>query len=204
MLFVGLGIGSLHPDLKLPEIVYMLGLAIFVYTVGLSSGPTFVASLKREGLRNNALIVACLTLGGVATWGISRILHLKGSIAAGMFAGSFTNTPALAGALETIKHLAPKKSWNLLLAEPVVGYSIAYPLGVFGVILAIYFAQKIWRIDYAVEAKSLHIFGMSNEPLHSVTILIDKPDIHGLPVHEFNKKYHTRVMFGRIKKNGKR
>lgn len=40
VLFVGLAIGSLHPDLKLPEIVYMLGLAIFVYTIGLWSGPS--------------------------------------------------------------------------------------------------------------------------------------------------------------------
>jgi putative transport protein len=46
VLFVGLAIGSIHPDLKLPEIVYMLGLATFVYTIGLASGPAFVASLR--------------------------------------------------------------------------------------------------------------------------------------------------------------
>ena len=47
VLFVGLAIGSLHPDLKLPEIVYLLGLVLFVYTIGLSSGPGFFASFRR-------------------------------------------------------------------------------------------------------------------------------------------------------------
>jgi len=49
VLFTGLAIGSLHPDLKLPEIVYVLGVALFVYTVGLANGPAFLASLKRQG-----------------------------------------------------------------------------------------------------------------------------------------------------------
>ena len=43
VLFVGLAAGSLHPDLKLPDIVFELGLIIFVYTIGLSSGPGFFA-----------------------------------------------------------------------------------------------------------------------------------------------------------------
>ena len=37
VLFAGLAIGSLHPDLKLPELIYQLGLVLFVYTIGLSS-----------------------------------------------------------------------------------------------------------------------------------------------------------------------
>lgn len=41
VLFVGLAFGALHPDLKLPEIVYLLGLVLFVYTIGLSSGQAF-------------------------------------------------------------------------------------------------------------------------------------------------------------------
>src|SRR5947199_365611 len=53
VLFVGLAFGALDSDLKLPEIVYQLGLVLFVYTIGLSSGPGFFRSLKRKGLRNN-------------------------------------------------------------------------------------------------------------------------------------------------------
>lgn len=41
VLFVGLAVGALDANLKLPETIYQLGLVIFVYTIGLSSGPSF-------------------------------------------------------------------------------------------------------------------------------------------------------------------
>src|SRR5687768_15538569 len=62
VLFVGLAIGSLHPDLKLPEVVYLLGLVLFVYTIGLSSGPGFFASFRRKGVRDNLFVVTILVL----------------------------------------------------------------------------------------------------------------------------------------------
>ena len=49
VLFTGLAIGSLDPELRLPEIIYLVGLVLFVYTVGLTSGSIFFASLRRKG-----------------------------------------------------------------------------------------------------------------------------------------------------------
>src|SRR5512137_2958690 len=133
VLFVGLGAGALSPTLALPEIVYMLGLAIFVYTVGLASGPAFVASLRRDGLRHNALALGVLALGLLLTVAAQRLLGLGAPLAAGLFAGALTNTPALAGAIETLKQSVAGDA----LSQPVVAYSIAYPMGVIGVVVAI-------------------------------------------------------------------
>ena len=146
-----------------PEIVYMLGLALFVYSIGLSSGPTFVASLKREGVRNNLLVIGVLVSATALTVLAGRLLHLKGTLTAGLFAGSLTNTPALAGALETIKHMAPIGALEQMLSEPVVAYSITYPVGVIGMVLSISLVQRIWRIDYGQEAKKLRAFGAASE-----------------------------------------
>ncbi|NCC37115.1 MAG: transporter, partial [Chloroflexia bacterium] len=60
VLFVGLAFGALDPELRLPEIVYLLGLVLFVYTIGLSSGPGFFASLQRKGLRDNLLVLGII------------------------------------------------------------------------------------------------------------------------------------------------
>ena len=49
VLFAGLAVGSLDPSLRLPDIVYLLGLVLFVYTVGLANGASFVAALYAEG-----------------------------------------------------------------------------------------------------------------------------------------------------------
>ncbi len=198
VLFVGLAIGSIHPDLKLPEIVYILGLALFVYTVGLSSGPSFVASFKRDGLRNNILVIAILASAALLTLLAQNLFHLKTTMTAGMFAGSFTNTPALAGALETIKLIASKETLNQLLSEPIVGYSVTYPMGVIGVVFAISIAQKIWKTDYAEEARSLRLFGASSEPLQVCTIQVTRKEALNETLAQLADKHPWRVMFGRV------
>ncbi|HZV81661.1 MAG TPA: aspartate:alanine exchanger family transporter [Geobacteraceae bacterium] len=202
VLFVGIAIGSLHPDMKLPEIIYVLGLALFVYTVGLSSGPSFTASLLREGLRNNVLVAGVLIGAAALTVIVQMVFKLKTTITVGMFAGSFTNTPALAGALETIKTLAPKEALGQLLSEPVVGYSIAYPMGVVGVVVAISIAQRHWKTDYAQEAKSLRMFGSLHETLHVRTVLITSQEALTCTVEELSSRHGWHVMFGRIKRQG--
>ena len=204
VLFVGLAIGSLHPDLKLPEIIYMLGLATFVYTIGLSSGPSFFSSLRREGIRHNLLVVSILAFAALLALMAQKLFDLKATMTVGMFAGSFTNTPALAGALETIKHMAANETLNLnqLLTIPVVGYSITYPMGVIGAVLAISLAQKIWKTDYATEAKSLRIFGALKEPLQVWSILVTRQDVLNETLSTLGRGHEWRVMFGRIKRDG--
>ena len=200
VLFVGLAIGSIHPDLKLPEIVYVLGLALFVYTVGLSSGPSFVASLRKDGIRNNLLVVSLLVFAASLTLLAQKFFDLKATMTAGMFAGSFTNTPALAGALETLKHLATSENLSQLLSEPIVGYSVTYPMGVIGVVFAISIAQKIWKIDYAEEARNLKVFGASNEPLQVCTIKVTRQEALNETLSQLADKHEWRVMFGRVQR----
>ena len=152
VLFTGLAIGALSPDLRLPEIVYLIGLVIFVYTIGLSSGSIFFASLRRKGLRDNLWVVAILSMAAGIAIAASKLFAVPGAEAAGLFAGSLTNTPALAGVLEFLSAGAPPDLLEDLLAQPVVAYSITYPVGVLGMILAVYIVQRVWRIDYVKEA----------------------------------------------------
>jgi putative transport protein len=198
VLFVGLAAGALSPSLALPEIVYMLGLAIFVYTVGLASGPAFVASLRRDGLRHNALALGVLALALLLTLAAQRLLGLGAPLSSGLFAGALTNTPALAGALETIKQSANPGA----LAEPVVAYSITYPMGVIGVVLAIRLAFMIWKPDLAAEARALGELGAANEPLTSWTIEVAQP-LGALSLDELKRGLGWRVIFGRLKRAGR-
>ena len=200
VLFVGIAFGSIHPQLKLPEIVYVLGLALFVYTIGLASGPAFVASLREDGVRNNLLIIALLGFAALLTFGAQRFLGIGGTVAAGLFAGSLTNTPALAGALETIKHIAAPEMVEQLLAEPVVGYSVAYPMGVMGVVLAISLAQKLWRIDYAEEGKRLRIAGAATDGLVSRTVRVTWGDAGRQTIAALARQEKWDVIFGRIRR----
>lgn len=202
VLFVGLAIGSLDPNLKLPELIYQLGLVLFVYTIGLSSGPGFVASFQRKGLRDNLLVVGVLLLALVLVLAATFLLHLKPTLATGLFAGSLTNTPALAGVLDYIKTYAPSGQLDALLAEPVVGYSIVYPMGVVGMILAIQLLQRLWRIDYKAEGQRVkEMYNVTaNVRLHNHTLRITKAAATVSSIYDLRKTHQWDVLFGRLKR----
>jgi putative transport protein len=197
VLFVGLAAGAIDPRLALPEIVYMLGLAIFVYTVGLANGRAFVATLRRDGVRQGAMALGVLLLATVLALALAKLLRLSPAAAAGLFAGSLTNTPALAAAIETLKQMGSEGALSL----PVAAYSIAYPMGVVGVILAILVGLRVFRADLAGEGARLAEVGAANEPLANITVHVTQ-DVGALTVEELVRGLGWRVIFGRVQRDG--
>ncbi|MBP1464691.1 transporter [Candidatus Chloroploca sp. M-50] len=202
VLFVGLAFGALDPELRLPEIVYLLGLVLFVYTVGLSSGPGFFASLQRKGLRDNLLVLGIILFATGLTLLAAWIIGLSAPTAAGMFAGSLTNTPALAGVIEQLKTGAFGPVTEAILAHPVIGYSVTYPMGVLGMILAIYLLQRLWKINYADEARTMPGLNIGTEHLVSRTIRVTRPEMDGRNIGELLRNQRWNVVFGRIQHDG--
>lgn len=199
VLFVGLAIGALDPNLKLPEVLYQLGLVVFVYTIGLSSGPGFFASLRRKGLRDNLFIALMLVLATGLTVGIHNVLRLTPAQTAGIFAGSLTNTPALASVLDYLQNYATPTN-SLLLAEPVVGYSLTYPMGVIAMILAISLVERLWKVDYTREARSLPESQLG-KALQNRTIRVTHPEATEATIGEFIHRLGWDVVFGRLQRH---
>jgi putative transport protein len=201
VLFAGLLVGAIDPRLKIPDAIYLLGLVVFVYTIGLSSGPAFFRALRRQGLRDNLLAVGVLVFGAILLVVAQRVLGLRPTVAAGMFAGSFTNTPALASILDYIRSVAPDATRDQLLTEPVVGYSATYPIGVVAAMLAMVVARRLWRIDYAGEAENLRAQGLLNDRLHHRTIRVTRDALVQQPLAQLADTYHWDVVFGRVRRH---
>jgi putative transport protein len=70
-------------------------------------------------LQNNSLLLLALFF----------FLPLTPAQVAGIFAGTSTNTPALAGVLDYLNNTLPPDSARVGIAQTVVGFSIVYPLG---------------------------------------------------------------------------
>ena len=159
VLFVGLVFGALDPQaFVLPEVIYVLGLILFVYTVGLQSGPIFFNLFRRQWVKLTALALLATVGAALATVAATRALGIAAPVAAGLFCGSLTNTPALAAAIEALRNsVAPlglgAQATRTLLDGPTVGYSVAYPFGVIGLILAMQLATKLRRPDFAEEQR---------------------------------------------------
>ncbi len=206
VLFVGLAVGALDPAFKLHEFVYEFGLVLFVYTVGLANGSAFFASFHRQGLRDNVFVILLLVLASLVAFVLARALGVPGVVAAGMFAGSLTNTPALAAVIETVKAAGPgalaPQAYDLRLAQPVVAYSVTYPMGVLGVILAIAFVQRVFRVQYAREAEALRELGGAPSKLVNRVVRVDAPGAT-VSVSGLIKAHRWRVVFARLKRGGR-
>ncbi|MHB8094901.1 MAG: aspartate-alanine antiporter-like transporter, partial [Candidatus Aminicenantales bacterium] len=181
VLFAGIAFGALDQRLALPEFIYIIGLVLFVYAIGLHSGPGFFASFKKRGLRANGAVVLILLLGGVLTAILSRIMGFSAATAAGLFCGSFTNTPALAASVEALKGLSstlPPGAAAIDPAAPVVAYSLAYPFGVLGVILWMFAFTKIFKIDFRKEDAE-HSGSKGVDAVFSRTFKVTNPAVFG-------------------------
>ncbi len=155
VLFVGLAFGAMDPSFDVPQLVIFLGLTIFVYTVGLSSAPAFFASFKQDGFRDLYFIVSMLILSAAITYGLHLVFDLDAATTSGLYAGASTNTPALAGLLDAIEKTAAQGDLTEMSQRAVVGYSLSYPMGVLGVMLAMYLIQRAYKVNYAAEAVQL-------------------------------------------------
>lgn len=135
VLFAGLALGAWGPgQFELPPLISTLGLALFVYTMGLACGPGAPASLRRHGLRMAGLVGGSLLLSAILCLGMGRWMGLPLQQVAGVYCGAITNTPALAAQLEWLQHNLPDAP-QAVRVGPAVGYSLAYPFGVGGLLL---------------------------------------------------------------------
>jgi putative transport protein len=196
VLFTGLAFGALSPEIKLPAIIYEFGLVLFIYCIGISSGEQFFGNLRKKGWRESALAFAAI----VFAFGLVLIIYRFSSVPytslAGIFAGSLTNTPALASSVEFIKGVVPANLIEKTLAEPVVAYSVSYPMGVIGMILAILLFQKLARTSLKTTAELAEA-----EKITNATVLVNQQEAIGKTLQEIKVKYTLSVVFGRVKRN---
>ncbi len=201
VLFAGIAVGGIDPALQLPEIFYQLGLVLFVYTVGLSSGPGFIASFRRKGWRDNLFVLAVLLFAFGLTLLIHWLLQLGAASSAGLYAGSLTNTPALATVLDYVRGYMPPAARDAQLDAAVISYSVTYPVGVIGVILALVVSQRLWRVNYAQEAQQMRESGVTSARLSNRTIRITHAGATAGTIGDLAKQHDWDVVFGRLKQD---
>ncbi len=151
VLFVGILMGHLGYVVDEPVLKFIreFGLILFIFSIGLQVGPGFFSSFKKGGVRLNALAVLAIALNVVI---VLAIYFIDGSTSidalVGVMSGAVTNTPGLAAAQQTV---ATPEAANTM----AMGYAAAYPLGVVGIILAMFIIKWIFRINVADEIKQL-------------------------------------------------
>ncbi len=201
VLFVGIAFSAFDHRARLPEWMTVLGLALFVYTLGLGSGPAFYASLRRRGW-DQLFVLVMLALAMALTAAMAHAFGLTPPATAGLYSGALSSTPSLAAVVEQLRSSAPPALAARAMSEPVVAYSITYPASVFGMIVLMHGFQRYVRPDYRAESLQLRYLGVSQEALVTRVVQIVKDAATGAPLLELLHQHHWPIVFGPVERGG--
>ena len=192
------GIAFSHFGLKInPGVLHFakeFGLILFVYSIGLQVGPGFFSSFKKGGIKLN-LIASGIVLAGVAT---TLVIHyatsLPMSTMTGILSGAITNTPGLGAAQQTYLDINGSTDPSIAM-----GYAVAYPLGVLGIIFSILLVKIVFRINLDNESEMIKEREKDNpEETLKLSVQINNPAIFGRTIEEVKKLSGRSFVISRV------
>jgi putative transport protein len=203
VLFAGLLMGHLgfRVNKVVAEFIRDFGLILFVFSIGLQVGPGFFSSFKKGGIMLNILALSIVVLGGVTTLLIHFITGTSLPVLTGVMSGAVTNTPGLGAAQNALM-----QTGNLAGAEiPDIGlgYAVAYPFGVLGIILTMVIIRKLLDINAAKEMDQLlnEQYPAESVP-EKINILVSNPQVFGKKVEDISRSFEGGVVISRVLHNG--
>lgn len=204
MLFSGLLLGhfGLTLDPHLMAFLKEFGLALFVFTVGLQLGPGFFNSLKKDGLKLNALAILIVLSGAALVFVFGHyVLKWNIGVLAGLFSGSTTNTPSLGAAQQAMSTTNNADS----ASQAAMAYAVAYPFGVMGIILVMILIRVIFRIDPKKELEDLkkQLSQGTREPQRA-SLLVENPNLTGVAIRNVPGLGDDGVVVSRIRHKGEK
>ena len=158
ILFTGIAVGHIGVNIDHATLHFIkeFGLILFVFFIGLQVGPGFFSSLKSGGLKLIGLAALVIFLGVLTTYVLHLITGEPLPTMVGVLSGAVTNTPGLGAAQQAF---FDAKGFD----DPTIslGYAVAYPLGVVGIIFTMIIMRYVLRVDFKKEDEGLA--AMSNE-----------------------------------------
>ena len=146
VLFVGLALGAFAPKAQIIGPIGLTGLIMFLYGIGILYGRQFFEGMKGRWPKYNLLALIACVAGLLVALGLGQLYDIKIGHTLGIYAGSMTSTATLQAALDVMKN-----------KDPSIGYSIAYPFGVIGPILCIYFMTQMVKPKFPPKAQRFHM-----------------------------------------------
>ena len=150
ILFVGIALSSfgIAIDEQISSFAKNFGLILFVYSIGLQVGPSF-SPFGKNGLRLNLLAMAIVLLGCAVTIALHYITRTPMTTMAGIMSGAVMNTPSLGAVQQTASDL------QVATPDIAMGYALAYPLSIVGLILSFELIRFFSRVNLRKEEDQL-------------------------------------------------
>ena len=201
-LFVGIVLGhlGLRVEHNVLHFVQEFGLILFVYTIGMQVGPGFMDSIRRHGLVLNVLSTGIVLLGVVVTLCLYFFtdMHDNVPVLIGMLCGAVTNTPSLGAANSAFAAAGVDTSLT------GIGYAVAYPFGVIGIILVMILMRVIFRQNpnKAAESYAAEIAATAKE-IESCSLMVDNQNLYGIALKEIPNLVSSGIVVTRLLRGDK-
>lgn len=186
VIFIALVFG--HFGVIIPKAIQQIGLVLFIFTIGIQAGPGFFASFKKHGKDLTVLASTLIISSGLVTAAVVYLFDIDMNIGIGLLTGALTSTPGLAAAIDTTG--SPLAS---------IGYGVAYPFGVIGVILFVSFLPKIIRTDIQKAEKAYNDSLRSDFPeIQKANFLVENENVDGKSISELRIRFMTKAVVSRV------
>ena len=184
VLFVGIILGHFGFTINHNVIHFFkeFGLILFVYSVGMQVGPGFFSSFKKGGVTLNMLACGIVFLGVLTAIILHYVTNIPMSTMVGILSGAVTNTPGLGAAQQAYSDMHGVTDNTIAL-----GYAVAYPLGVIGIILSIIFVRYVFRVNFDKENEQLNNEDTSHaNEAKPVSLIVKNPAVFGKTIGELS------------------
>ncbi|EEW24553.1 putative transporter [Rhodobacter ferrooxidans] len=192
--------GGWEIDADALHFIKEFGLILFVYTIGNQVGPGFFASLRRAGLRLNALAAAIVLLGALTTLALHYGFGVAPEVLLGVYSGAVTNTPSLAAGQQILSELGQTPE---TVSQLGLGYAMAYPFGILGILLTMWLIRIGFGILIPAEAAASEAeSGVGRAKLLSANVAVRNTNMDGITCAELAILIGDGVICSRLKSAG--
>lgn len=198
ILFIGLIASYLGANVNIETVHFLrdFGLILFVYSIGLQVGPGFFSSLKSQALTTNLLAAGVVALGILITIIFIYTTGTQVNIMAGVMSGAVTNTPGLGAAQAAINDL---KIEGMDGSNMTLAYALAYPFGVFGIIITFIILKKVFGVNIQRE-QELHrrLNALSAKKVVSFHLNVENEGLSGQPLKTLFELLTDHIIVSRM------
>jgi len=198
VLFAGIFIGHFGFEVNQHILHFMreFGLILFVYSIGLQVGPGFFSSFKKGGIRLNMLAAGTVFMGVLITITLHFISGIPIQTMVGIMSGAVTNTPGLGAAQQAFHDIKGVPDETISM-----GYAVAYPLGVVGIIFSIIAMKYIFKVKLEQENEDLQKASGQASNIELVSLEVKNPSVFGKDIKTISKLMGTKFIVSRVLHN---
>ncbi len=191
VIFVSLFLG--HHGVLIPQDFQYIGLILFIFTVGIQAGPGFFGGFKAKGMKLVLVAALLVVVAAITSFLMAYLFGIDRQIAVGLLTGALTSTPGLAAAIDTAES-----------SLATIGYGIAYPFGIIGVILVARLMPYLLRADVKKAEEEIRLQEKEDYPdIANRHFVVENDNIFGKTINELRVRTMTGASISRVMKGGK-